>query len=110
MTGTTKRRSLEGILAGIALCVTVMLFTAGTTGDNIEGSIKTMSGMTEFHVIALIAICCLGLAFFIAWSHSKALREQSVELSKAMREGNDVIRDLISEMKERPCIRKPSNN
>jgi len=110
MKDKSARRTLESLIVVVVLCVITMTFTAGTTGESIEVVTHNMTLMNEFQLVSFIAICCLTLAFFMAWFHGKALREQSTELSKAMREGNDVIRDLIAELKQRPCIRKPAND
>ena len=75
----------------IAILCTAGANYAGELTPVVDGA-KSIAGLSAQELLALIALICLGLVFYMVRSYGMA------------------IRDLASQLNQRPCIRDPEND
>jgi len=83
----------------------VMATTGGIVGDVLPQSdvLNAASAMPLGIALVLMAIVCFYIAYRMMM---RAMDIVSIEMNKHY----EALRDLSGELRERPCIRKPTNN
>lgn len=77
-----------------AFCVATAGIASAQTLDTgaVREAAQTVAGLNTPELLALVALACVGLAFYLVWSVQRE------------------IKILNAQLAQRPCIRDPKNN